>query len=120
MKRRVLAAVPDMFFAAKIRAAAEASGVTVEFARSVEAAAEKALAETPALVVADLQAQGYDPLALAARFKSDERLRSIPLVGFLSHVEASLKARAEDSGFDRVMPRSAFASRLPEILTGEF
>jgi CheY-like chemotaxis protein len=109
-----------MFFAAKIRGAAEASGVTVEFARSVEAAAEKALAESPALVVADLQAQGCDPFALAARFKSDERLRAIPLVGFYSHVEDSLRKRAEESGFDRVMPRSAFSSRLTDILTGEF
>jgi CheY-like chemotaxis protein len=119
MKRRVLAAVPDMFFAAKIRGAAEVSGVALAFARSVEAAVEKALDEPPALVVADLQAQGCDPFALAARFKSDERLRAIPLVGFYSHVEDSLRRRAAESGFDRVLPRSAFASRLPEILKGE-
>ena len=119
MKRRVLAVVPDMFFAAKIRAAAGVSGAEVEFARSVEAAAEKALAGGHALVVADLQAESCDFAALAARFKSDERLRAIPLVGFYSHVEVELKRRAEESGFDRVMPRSAFAGRLPEILNGE-
>lgn len=119
MMRRVLAAVPDMFFAAKVRGAATAAGVALEFARSVEGAAEKALAEAPALVIADLQARGFDPFALAARFKSDERLRAIPLVGFYSHVEDSLRRRAEESGFDRVMPRSAFAARLPELLKGE-
>ena len=118
MKRRVLAAVPDMFFAAKIRGAAEALGVAVEFARSPDAAAEKALAEAPDLVIADLHARGCDPLALAARFKSDERLRPIPLVGFYSHVEDALRRRAEESGFDRVMPRSAFAQQLPQILQG--
>ena len=119
MKRRVLAAVPDMFFAAKIRGTAEALGVEIEFARTVEAAIEKGSANTPSLVVADLHALTPDPFALAERFKSDERLRAVPLLGFCSHVETELQERARQAGFDRVLPRSAFASRLPQILGGE-
>ena len=120
MKRRVLAAVTDMFFAAKIRGTAEAVGVEVEFARTIEAAVEKALANMPALVVADLHAPSPDPFALAERFKSHERLSELPLMGFCSHVETALQERARRAGFGRVLPRSAFSSRLPEILKGEF
>jgi PleD family two-component response regulator len=119
MKRKVLAAVDDMFFAAKIRAAADALGVEVAFARTADAAFEAARADAPAVVVADLHSQRCDPFALAARLKSEPSLAAVPLVGFFSHVETELQRRARESGFDQVLPRSAFVQRLPEILQGE-
>jgi PleD family two-component response regulator len=119
MMARVLAAVEDIFFAAKIRAAAEAAGVEVAFPRSDRAFNESAANDAPALVVCDLQSQRHDPFALAAAFKSDERLKGVPLVGFFSHVETELKRRAEAAGFDHVLPRSAFSQRLPDILLGK-
>jgi hypothetical protein len=57
-------------------------------------------------------------MALARELKSDEQLRSIPLIGFFSHVETELQRSAQAAGFDRVMPRSAFTSNLAEILAG--
>ena len=48
--------------------------------------------------------------------KVDERLRAVPLVGFFSHVQTALRRRAEEAGYDRVMPRSAFTKHLAEIL----
>ena len=120
MNRRVLAAVEDIFFAAKIRAAAESVGVAVAFPRSDRAFSESAAADAPDLIVCDLQSMRHDPFALAATLKADERLRDVPLVGFFSHVETELKRRAEAAGFDRVLPRSAFSQRLGDILLGEF
>jgi CheY-like chemotaxis protein len=118
MGKYVLAAVDDMFFAAKIRGMAEQLGLEVSFARSVEAAIEKARAEPPALIIADLHSAKLDPFNLATLLKADDRLREITLIGFFSHVQTELQQRAEQSGFDKVMPRSAFSKRLPEILTG--
>jgi CheY-like chemotaxis protein len=118
MNRRVLAAVDDLFFASKIRAAAESLGVEYDSARSVESAVEKARARRPDLVVADLHSQRCDPLALAAAFKTDPVLREVPLVGFFSHVQTELRERAVASGFDRVLTRSAFTQTLAEILRG--
>ena len=116
MSNYVLAAVDDMFFAAKIRGTAERIGLEVSFAKTVEAAIERARQEPPRLIIADLHSVKFDPFALAAELKMDENLRQIPLLGFFSHVQTELQRRAEQAGFDKVMPRSAFSKRLSEIL----
>ena len=116
MGKSVIAAVDDMFFAAKIRAVAEHLGVDVRFVKSADAALEAVHAELPALIIADLHSQKCDPFVLAGRLKMDERLRDVPLIGFFSHVQTALQQRAEEAGFNRVIPRSLFAKRLPEIL----
>ncbi|HYO62276.1 MAG TPA: hypothetical protein VER08_01325 [Pyrinomonadaceae bacterium] len=121
MNGRVIAAVDDLFFASKIRGTAEQAGVSVEFPRGADALAASAGGkDVPGLFVFDLHAARFGDLyALAARLKQDERLRGVPLVGFFSHVHTELQRRALDAGFDRVLPRSAFTKRLPEILRGE-
>jgi PleD family two-component response regulator len=119
VKPRIIAAVDDMFFAAKIRETAQTLGVEVQFARTIDAAIEKAHAETTTLIIADLQAQACDPFALAERLKSDETLRAIPLLGFFSHVQTALQQRAEQAGYDRIVPRSYFSKNLPLILEGK-
>jgi PleD family two-component response regulator len=119
MNRRVIAAVSDMFFASKIRGTAEALNVTVDFARSEDALFDAAKADVPSLFILDLQATRPDPFAVAARLKSDEQLREVPVVAFFSHVEVELQRRAREAGIEHVLPRSAFTKRLPEILSGE-
>jgi PleD family two-component response regulator len=116
MKRRVLVVVDDIFFASKIRGAAEASGVEYDSARSVEAAAAKAKSPPPSLVIADLHGQRCDPFALAETFKADPELRHVPLLGFFSHVQTELRDRALAAGFDRVLARSIFSSQLVNML----
>lgn len=119
MNRRVLAAVGDIFFASKIRGTAEHLNITAEFAASADALFDTAKADVPALIILDLHSEKIDPFALAARLKADEQLCAVPLVGFYSHVQTELRDRAENAGIDRVMPRSAFTKKLPEILLGE-
>jgi CheY-like chemotaxis protein len=118
MSKYVLAAVDDMFFASKIKGTAEHLGLQVSFVKSIDSAVEKALKELPSIIVADLHSSKFDPFTLAGKLKADERLRGIPLIGFFSHVQTELQARAERAGYDRVMPRSAFSKKLAEILTG--
>ena len=118
MTRSVIAVVDDLFFASKIRGTATELGVRATFARSAEVTLEAARRDQPALIICDLHSQKVDPLELAKQLKADEELRSIPLLGFFSHVQTELQRRAEEAGFDRVMPRSAFTRNLSEILTG--
>lgn len=118
MSKLVIALVDDMFFASKIRAVAEHLGMNVRFARSIDEALEAARINAPSLIIADLHAQKCDPFALAEQLKTDETLRAVPLLGFFSHVQTALQQRAEQSGYDRIMPRSAFSKNLPEILEG--
>jgi CheY-like chemotaxis protein len=119
MSKLVIAAVDDMFFAAKIRAVAEHLGISVRLTRSVDETLRAARTDGPALIIADLQAERCDPFGLAAQLKMDEALRGVPLLGFFSHVQVELRQRAEQAGYDRVMPRSAFSKNLAEILAGK-
>ncbi len=119
MPRTVIAVVDDLFFASKIRGTAEQLGVSTSFPRRIDALVESAGRDLPAIIICDLHATRIDPIELAKLLKADERLRSIPLLGFFSHVQTELQQQAEQAGFDRVLPRSAFTKRLPEILSGK-
>jgi CheY-like chemotaxis protein len=118
MPRSIIAVIDDLFFASKIRGTAEELEVTVGFARSVDGALDAARHNPPTLMICDLHSQKVDPMDLAKQLKADEQLRSIPLLGFFSHVQVELQQQAAAAGFDRVMPRSAFSKNLAEILSG--
>ena len=115
----IIAVVDDMFFAAKIRAVAEAVGAEISFPRTREALIENARQTRPGLIVVDLHNQKIDAGELARQLKSDEDLRGIPLLGFFSHVQTELQRSALAAGFDRVIPRSVFARDLPKILAAD-
>lgn len=119
MTRTVIAVVDDLFFASKIRGTAEQLGVAASFPRRLDALVAAARRDQPALIICDLHATRIDPIELAQRLKADEQLCLIPLLGFFSHVQVELQQQAEQAGFDRVMPRSAFTKHLPEILSGK-
>lgn len=118
MAASIIAVVDDLFFASKIRGTAEALGVPLQFARSIQAIIDAARLEPPSKVICDLHTHKVDPLELARQLKSDDRLRSIPLLGFFSHVQIELQRQAEAAGFDQVLPRSAFTKNLGRILSG--
>jgi two-component system, cell cycle response regulator DivK len=112
----VVVVVPDLFFATRIESTAKLLGVRI---RPVDIASALATcrSDPPELVILDLHAAG-DPVALARELKSDPATREIPIVAFYSHVQNELRELALAAGIDRVMPRSAFTARLPEIFAG--
>jgi CheY-like chemotaxis protein len=110
---RVLAVVPDLFFASKVAATAAALGATLEQPPLAEAAIwcrERA----PDLVILDLGSTAA--IELAGTLKADAATRDIPIVGFYSHVEAATRLAALAAGVDQVLPRPAFVAKLPELL----
>src|SRR5215510_2482328 len=117
MGQPIIAVVDDMFFAAKIRAVAEAVRVEISFPRSLEALVQQARETKPRLIVVDLHHQKIDVTALAGELKSDRQLRDIRLLGFFSHVQTELQRNAIAAGFDQVIPRSVFARDLSQILS---
>jgi DNA-binding NarL/FixJ family response regulator len=112
----VLAAVDDLLFSSKIRATAKQAGVELTFARSPQEVLDQARALKPALVIFDLNSGKTDPVATIAAFKADAALRASRVLAFASHVHTELIASARDAGADQVLPRSAFAAQLAEIL----
>ena len=115
--RHVVAVVPDLFFATRISATAEAVGVVLEMP-PMAAALETIRKAPPALVVIDLHAPG-DPLALVRALRAAPDTRHLRVIGFYSHVERELRAAALEAGVDEALPRSAFTVRLPALLGGD-
>lgn len=119
MIRTVIAVIDDMFLASKVRATAKALGMTAKFPRGLDALWHTIDDNVPDIIVVDLQHAKLDPIALGSELKTKERLASIPVVGFFSHVEAELHRKALQAGYDQVMPRSVFFTELANILAGE-
>lgn len=115
---RVLAVVPDLFFAEKIAATARAAGVEL-IPAPVARAADAARAHGVELVLLDLHAAG-DPLAVVRALAADPATSRVTVVGFHSHVDVALREAALAAGVHHVLPRSAFSAKLPEILRGEY
>src|SRR5215813_8119522 len=120
MGQAIIAVVDDMFFAAKIRAVAEAVDVEISFPRNKEALVQKVRETKPRLIVVDLHNQKIDSNALASELKSDEQLRDIRILGFFSHVQIELQRNAIAAGFDQVIPRSVFARDLHKLLAADY
>ena len=118
MTRHILAAVDDMFFAAKIRATAEALGVSIKFHRKLEGLVDAAIEQTPALILVDLHNEKLDLFQLARELKANEVVKNIPLLGFFSHVQTDLQRASLEAGYDQVIPRSVFSRDLAKILGG--
>lgn len=116
---RIFLFIEDLFFFAKINETARKLGIKVAFvkndpetiAKIVEAPEE----ERPSLIVFDLNNAAAKPLTLIPRIKSKLK-RGTSVIGFLSHLQGDLKAKAVEAGCDIVMPRSAFSQNLPNLL----
>lgn len=107
---RVIAAIPDLFFRAKVLETAKSLSVDLEVARDADELLRQVRAEKPCLVLLDLQAAALQPLdSLAA-------LEGIPVVGFLAHELVELREQALAAGCGEVLTKGQFSASLPSIL----
>jgi hypothetical protein len=98
---RIAALVSDLMLASRVRTSLEASGHEVE----QESALPDEL-DGIDLVVADLDAVPPEQLGDLG----------LPVIGFYSHVDVEMKARADQAGLALVLPRSRMARELPELV----
>jgi hypothetical protein len=94
---RIYCFIEDLFFLAKIQEAARKVGVKVGFVKADKDIVSR-LADVP---------EG----SLKSKMK-----RGTSVIGFLSHLQGDLKAKAMEAGCDMVMPKSAFSQNLPNLL----
>ncbi len=113
----VLAMVDDLFFRAKIEAAAKQAGVSVTIRATVEAAIAPPAEGSWQLVIVDLHLSTSDPIETISALR--RMAPTTPMLGYGSHVEAELHARARAAGCTDVLPRSVFVQRLPALLSGK-
>lgn len=114
--RPVVAAVADLIFGARVRAAATAAGVPLVIAR--DAAAVLAAAPGARMLLLDLDARWLDGPAVIRRLKQGAETAGVPIVAFVSHVRVDAIGAAREAGADRVLARSAFVKELPMLLGG--
>jgi hypothetical protein len=111
--------IEDLFLTAKINESARKLGVKVAFVKNEkEALAELTSGEDenkPSLIVFDLNNANAKPLTTIPKLKTKLK-RSVSIIGFLSHLQGDLKAKAVEAGCDVVMPRAAFSQNLPNLL----
>ena len=111
--------IEDLFFIAKIQETARKLGVKVGFVKNDKDAIAALTAgeeeDRPGLIVFDLNNANVKPLTLIPKLKAKLK-RSTSIIGFLSHLQGDLKAKAVDAGCDTVMPRAAFSQNLPNLL----
>jgi hypothetical protein len=111
--------VEDLFVTAKINETARKLGVKVAFVKNdKDALAELTSGEDenrPSLIVFDLNNANAKPLTTIPKLKTKLK-RSVSIIGFLSHLQGDLKAKAVEAGCDVVMPRAAFSQNLPNLL----
>ena len=137
---RFYAAVQDIFFGAKITAAAKRVGVSVQFIRdpgklwdalhspdaglapdpihSTPHATDAAPAEPPvplSVLMIDLNDTAIRPVELIAKLKSSPST-AVQIIAFVSHVQSELIREAQKAGADLVLPRSVFSQQLDDLL----
>ena len=111
--------IEDLFFIAKISETARKLGVKVAFVKNDKEAVAALVGgeeeDRPGLIVFDLNNANAKPLTLIPKLKTKLK-RSTSIIGFLSHLQGDLKAKAVEAGCDTVMPRAAFSQNLPNLL----
>src|SRR5271169_1274792 len=115
---RIYCFIEDLFFLAKIQETARKLGIKVGFVKAdkeVLARLTAAEQERPSLIVFDLNNANAKPLTLIPKLRTKLK-KGTSIIGFLSHLQGDLKAKAIDAGCDMVMPRSAFSQNLPNLL----
>ena len=112
----ILAIVDDIIFVGKLQGTAKQAGVALRTVRAADCDPESLRDQPPPAIFIDLDSQSTDTAELIRRLKAGEGTGNIPVTGFVRHTHTELQERAREAGIDRLMPRSEFFEKLPEIL----
>ncbi len=113
---RIVALVPDLLFGSKVVSMLRAAGHDEELCSAEDEA--RARAEGADVLVVDLTTDAVDGATLVDSMRAGGELRGTRTLAFYSHVDAATRARAEEVGFDLVVPRSRMAREGGELVSG--
>ena len=111
----ILIATNDLFFKAKIAEVAKQKNVEVKFVDTLDKIIGIVIENNCRLVIVDLNFENFNPVNSIENLKRLEP--QIYVIGYLSHVQTTLRDNATHAGCDEVMSRSQFSKNLGEILT---
>ena len=105
---RVIAVSTDLFFAARIRSAAQAAGTSVRFIGR----ADDLPSSAPSLALVDLDS-ALDVAHIIAQLQS---AGTPMIVAFGPHLDTEKFSAARGAGAHRVLARSKFVTELPALM----
>ena len=111
---RVVALIPDLLFGSKVVSALEGAGHEVILCSGEDET--WARLERADVLVADLASDEVDAATLVDSMRAAGELKGTRTVGFYAHVDAATRRRAEEVGFDVVVPRSRMAREAAELI----
>ena len=116
----VVALLDDLLFGSRLEAALAAAGHEVELVPHEPSLRER-LAAAPApqetVLVVDLTREDLDGSSLLEALAGEGRLVGLGgTLGFFAHVDTDVRERAEEAGFDIVVPRSRIAREAPALI----
>jgi DNA-binding NarL/FixJ family response regulator len=117
----VLALVPDLLFGSRVQGALAAAGQEVELIGDEQRLRERLRdPEAPAgeVLIVDLTDERLDGAGILESLSGEGLLAQVRTLAFYSHVDAAVRTRASEAGFDLVVPRSRMAREAPELLAG--
>jgi hypothetical protein len=118
---RVLALVPDLLFGSRVQGALTAAGHEVELIgderRLRERLGDGAAPAAVVVLVVDLTDAGLDGAGIVEVLSREGGLQGVRTLAFYSHVDVPARERAEQAGFDLVVPRSRMAREGAELVT---
>ncbi len=94
----------------------ERSGYSVTVAEDGQEALDSLAAETPDIILMDMQLPRMDGYEATRRIKSDERLRGIPLVALTAHSMKGDRAKAVEAGCDEYVTKPVDADGLVALI----
>jgi DNA-binding NarL/FixJ family response regulator len=117
---RVLALVPDLLFGSRLQRALAQAGHELELigepgrlrARLTEDGEPHA-----AVLIVDLTDAELDGSRVLASLAGRGELGDVRTLGFYAHVDVAARERAEQAGFDQVVPRSRMAREGAQLVT---
>lgn len=114
--RKVLVLIDDLLFKTKIQSALGREGFQAIWSRDAADALSKLASDPPSLVILDLGLKGVDSIATIEKIKGQSPGGSVPILAYASHVDQEKWKRATAAGADKVVARSEFSSRLPDLV----
>ena len=109
---RVLAATTDLFLRSRITELARQTGNEPYFASGPDEIRRVANQSRAELVIMDLSSSEYDPFSLGKELKV---MFNVRLFALFPHVKAELKKKADEVGFEYVVPNSNFLDSLRRV-----
>ena len=108
---RVVAVFDDLLLGSNVLGMLRAAGHDADLVGGADVHPDEA-----AVLIVDLAAGTFDGVAIVESLRAGGELGSTRTLGVYSHVDVDTRRRAEQAGFDLIVPRSRMAREGPALV----